>query len=488
MKKTVNSRSYYYFRQEQIEIVPYQNQCSVTFPSSKAFTFASKTLSKYFQDIKWHFFELENLATVDLSAADLKSLLKDIALPPYFIQPVYYLKDKKYEGARDLVMNNRFIIHFNKTLKADAIKKICLDYKCVPVETLVKGDNMVLVRYTGDEEGFLPTINRFNEVFTKETVRYAHPDFINGVQMTAEPPFTDNPEFHFQQAALQQIGVLDAWAAIKTGDQSLPPTRVAILDEGIQITHPDLGAQKVINRSDRIGGTCPYNSNNGHGTAVAGIIGAANNNLYIVGVAPHSLLADIRISYTSTSGFRQSSTSKVNRGLQDAIDWKARVINISWSHPPVDSITSQIEAAIDKKIVVCCAAGNYSGSESQAVLFPAFLAATHPVIAVAACDALNNLIDDSATTSFGSRRGPEVTVAAPGIHIATLRIGGANFITDFKGTSASTAFVSGIAAIILSLDPTLLPVAVRDLLKNTATPTGTGPVVNALAAVGTLVV
>lgn len=480
-----NPSEYYYFNGKRFAITPFQNQVSISFGSRLDLNKGASMLQKLYPDIKWHFFPPENVATACLSVDDLQSKIKVLSFPTAKIFPVYHIEGRKYRGSRDLILNGTHIVRFNQGIKYATIQKICEENKCLPIEAIDKENNLYLVRYNGDDQLFLKTVNAFYEKYGGKEVLYAHPDFINSVHM--ETGVNDNPQFVFQQGALEQIGITKAWDHINNSGKPLSVIRVAILDEGIHIPHEDLGAGKVINRFDKIGGACPYNVDNGHGTAVAGIVGALNNDRYIVGVAYDTLLADIRISYRDSNGNRISSTTKAVKGLTDAINWNARVINISWSHPPVDSIADKIQAAIDKNIVVCCAAGNFTGTESQLVRFPASLAATKPVVAVAACNDLNTLINDGPDTGFGSCRGSEVTVAAPGIHIVTLSINGLNFITNFKGTSAAAAFVSGVAALLLAINPAQTPVIIRDLLKNTAI-TGTGQnVVSAISAVTNVV-
>jgi subtilisin family serine protease len=242
---------------------------------------------------------------------------------------------------------------------------------------------------------------------------------------------------------------------------------VAVLDEGVDLGHPDLRFAGVgINLGTMLPDGSPTGS---HGTAVAGIIGAIfNNALGVAGVSGNSRILPI--------AFQNWTDVEVAIGITWAAQNGAQIINMSfgfngWSHAIVDPA---IQFAFTKNVVMVVATHNYNG----AITYPA----TNPlVMAIGASDEVDNrktpLSPDHET--WGSNFGAQISVVAPGVHIpSTDRVGGAGYnITDytltFNGTSAATPHVAGMAALIRSLYPSLSNVQVRQLIEASAQKVGT---------------
>lgn len=466
---------YYYYQNEPLPIIVNANKTAVYCKSAKVALKLNSTFKKNPPATSWYFGAKERIFVVDSPYAEVQSYIgKVIKLEQAFIYPVSRYENEKWNAYNDMVFNGQFLVRFREGLAPKQVSEICTGLRCRPVR-LLKGENApYLVQYDGEETAFLHIVNAFREKFDKELVVYAHPNFVNAVRQEALPgiPGTQTDVFN-------QIRVSDAWQKLSDRNFSFGGVKVAVLDEGIHDTHTDIA---LTHRFDQVGGTCPFNYLNTHGTSVAGIIGAKNNLSMLLGVAFQAQLADIRISYLDGNKNRQSSTYKVLDGLQAAIDCSAKVINISWTQHPVDAIRDKILLALNKKITVCCAVGNFLNGESAVVRFPASLASSLSIIAVGACNDTNILISP-ANASFGSCFGPELTITAPGLNIPALTmspVGLPGVTQTFSGTSAATALVSGAAALLLTAAPGLTPVQVRDLLRSRATNPGT--VLNAGAA------
>lgn len=253
-----------------------------------------------------------------------------------------------------------------------------------------------------------------------------------------------------------RIDAEKAWP-ISTAD----PIKVAIVDTGIDLKHPDLkdnikGGYNAINPSRS------PNDDNGHGTHVAGIVAALNNAIGVVGVGPQIDLYAVKVLNASGSGY----LSDVIEGLDWAVQNGMQVINMSLGTPQdIPSFHEAIQRVYQAGIVQVAAAGNTGGS----VVYPA---AYPEVIAVSATDQNNQI------ASFSSR-GPEIDLSAPGVNIySTYK--GSSYAT-LSGTSMAAPHVAGAAALVLSvpskcdfdLNGSCSPDEVKQRLEQTAIDLGT---------------
>ncbi|GJM64589.1 S8 family peptidase [Persicobacter diffluens] len=208
-------------------------------------------------------------------------------------------------------------------------------------------------------------------------------------------------------------------------------TKVAVLDTGIDESHPDL-KEAIIETHDFTNEG--INDNNGHGTHCAGIIGARLNNFGFVGVAPQCELLIGKVL-----GNNGGSNQMVADGIYWATDNGADIISMSLGGPYSDNELFQaIHYALFHGKTVICAAGNSGKLSKNSVGYPGKYGG---VITVASHDENGNV-------SGFSSRGGELDFTAPGSNIwSTFNNGG---FAELSGTSMATPFVAGLAALILS--------------------------------------
>lgn len=270
-----------------------------------------------------------------------------------------------------------------------------------------------------------------------------------------------------QAWSLRALKLPDVWPAAA----GAPATVVAVIDTGVDAAQPDLvGA--VVAGADTLDSETGTADDNGHGTAVAGVIAArSDNRIGVTSVCGTCALMPVKV--IGANGF--GDAAHIATGIVWATDHGARVINLSVIlDGPQQSVADAVRYAHDRGVVVVAAAGNGGG------LDPTYPAAYPEVISVAAAQ-------EDGTLYPWTQRGPWVDVAAPGCSPSTARGGG---FTMFCGTSSASASVAGVVALALSVVPTASNVDVERAISETAAPLRGGGVasghVDALALVDAL--
>ena len=211
--------------------------------------------------------------------------------------------------------------------------------------------------------------------------------------------------------------------------------KIAIIDTGIDEDHPDLddnikgGINFVSKPSWRTPDPNKWDDDNGHGTHVAGIIAAEDNNIGVVGVAPGADLYALKVLDRTGSGY----VSDVVMAIQWATVNEIQVINMSLGGAYDIWLDGACLLAYVEGLILVAAAGN-GGS----VIYPA---AYDSVIAVSATNSADEL-------AYFSSTGPEVKLAAPGEDIYSTYKGGG--YTTLSGTSMASPHVAGVAALVIA--------------------------------------
>jgi subtilisin family serine protease len=239
--------------------------------------------------------------------------------------------------------------------------------------------------------------------------------------------------------------------------------RVAVLDTGIDEAHPDL-MDAIDDARDFTRSRFGPIDRNGHGTHTAGTIGARENNVGVIGVAPECRLLIGKV--LSDDGAGNSAT--VAAGIDWACDSGAQIISLSLGSPQPDAVLlAAITRASQKGVFIIAAAGN--DGRDNSVNYPARWRDT---IAVGA-------VDENGQLAPFSSRGPEVDIAAPGENILSTWLD--RGYAKLSGTSMATPFVSGVVALAVALhrdaDDIRTPLRtvndLRDHLARTAIDAGT---------------
>jgi len=263
------------------------------------------------------------------------------------------------------------------------------------------------------------------------------------------------------------IGADQVWAMGVTGAGS----EAAILDTGIDYTHPDLGGCfgsgcKVVAGYDFVNGDSDPWDDHGHGTHCAGIVAA---NGAVKGVAPDASLHAYKVLDEYGSGWDSDIIAAIERAVDpdgdpvtdDAVD----VISMSLGGggDPDEPLALAVDAAVDEGVVVAVAAGN-SGPGYQTVESPGVARKAFTVGATDKSDNIASFSSRGPVADFYELTKPEIV--APGYYInSTLPGGGYGYKS---GTSMATPHIAGCAALIKQLHPTWTPAMIQANLMNRA--------------------
>ncbi|ANN21672.1 type VII secretion-associated serine protease mycosin [Amycolatopsis orientalis] len=279
--------------------------------------------------------------------------------------------------------------------------------------------------------------------------------------------------------AQQRMAVDRVWSLTKGAGVT-----VGVVDTGVDGDSPQLSGGRVkpgvdVTTAERK----PANDDCfGHGTFVAGIIGAAvRPGTGFAGVAPEATILPIRCAVTTADGSPPVLTAvEMANGIRAAVDGGARVINISAStDTPDEGLADAVRYAARRDVVLVASAAN-SAQQGDPVTYPA----SYPtVIAVGAIDMTGKRAEFSQTGKF-------LSLMAPGVAVTSIGPGGAGHWVG-SGTSYAAPFVAGVAALVRAYRPELSAEQVKRRLEATADhPAAALPdaqlgwgTVNALAAV-----
>ncbi len=293
--------------------------------------------------------------------------------------------------------------------------------------------------------------------------------------------FTPNDPLYNRQWYLGRIHAFDAWTQLPT----LGTVRVAVLDSGVDSSHPDLQSQIVDGRS--FVSSSWENDTNGHGTFVAGEIAAATNNG--TGIASVGFPVELLIAKIVRSDGTISPDAEA-RAIHWAVDRGARVINMSFggvrdphdrsldTYSPLEA--AAVQYAVSKGALVVAAVGNADSAPTEPWGYAGYPAALPHVLGV------GSLNRDGTVPMFSNRDSRYVDLAAPGESIfstlpraltATSRPGcfpqgysecGPMEFRRGEGTSFSAPQASAAAAVLFATDPGLQSDQVSNILERTA--------------------
>lgn len=291
----------------------------------------------------------------------------------------------------------------------------------------------------------------------------------------------DDPGFDaqwgLQSPTGPDINALQAWE-ITTGS---PSVIVAVIDSGIDASHPDLQGQLWVNPAEIAGNGIDDDQNGmvddvhgwdfltnsnvlrddeGHGTHVSGIIAAVSNNgTGVAGVAPGVKLMPLKFLDARGDG----DTSDAVLAIRYAVDHGAAIINASWGGADdTRALRDAIDYARSHGVLFVTAAGNqHANSDVRTTNFPPSYRMANMLV-VASIDVQGRL------SSFSNHGARTVDLAAPGSNILSTARGGGT--VTFSGTSMAAPFVSGVAALLASVNPTWSATQIIDRILATVRP------------------
>ncbi len=260
---------------------------------------------------------------------------------------------------------------------------------------------------------------------------------------------------------------------------------VAVIDTGIDLTHPDLKANISNQSKTCVVGTLNANDDNGHGTHVAGTIAAANNTIGVLGVAPSAKLYSVKVLDRYGSGSWSSVICGIDWVTAHASTIKVASMSLAGAGTSDnncgvtnnDPLHQAICKSVAAGVTYVVAAGN-NAADSTNFVPAAYDDAVITVSALADSDGrasgLGGVTDYGADDTFAtfSNFGSPVDIAAPGVAIYSTWKGGT--YNTISGTSMATPHVSGAAALYIAAHPGALWTTVREGLKSAGEVLGAG--------------
>ena len=424
-----------------------------------------------------------------------------------------------------LVATDRVIVAMAPGITPDSV--FAGDSRFVGWEHLAGTPDQYLVTVAGGAG--LPTLAASNQLAGDTRFQWVSPNFYRDFQRhyTPNDPLLGS-EWHLDntgQKAGAVVGadasILKAWDIVPGGSASVT---VAVLDDGIELTHPDL-APNIATNLGEIAGNGLDNDGNGwvgdvngwdfttngingdnnpaadsptdiHGTSVAGVIAAkGNNGIGVAGVAFNTTILPVRIfgstgAATTDANIASAIYYAAGRTKDGLSQWSgAQILNNSWGGLSPSAVIRDAfawagtSARNGKGVISIVSSGN---DYDSALSFPANLAGSIPgILAVGAST-------DQDHRAFYSNYGPELGVVAPsnggafgivttdrqsteGYNTTSGSTGNYTSGGQFGGTSSAAPVVSGIAALLLARDSSLTAADIRGLIRNTTDYIGPDP-------------
>jgi len=375
---------------------------------------------------------------------------------------------------RSMDAGNTGLTSIDELNKKFGVVKMETGYQTSPLSSLRSGDGeLYKLTFTSGV-----TVEEAVSAYSMDSnVLYAQPNYLGKFALVP-----DDSKYSLQDDLLVVKGP-EAWE-ICYGNKNVV---VAVIDTGVQTTHPDL-AGNIWNNSDEIAGNGADDDGNGyiddvcgwdfisasdvqagedggpqdndpddkygHGTAVAGVVGAVGNNgIGMAGTAWECQIMALRAGYVNSGGSAILTVFDVSSAIRYAADNGAKVVNMSFTFPSdSDALRSAVSYAASKGCFLVAAAGN----DNAGVQYPALYS---EVVAVAATDKSDKKAD---FTCYGG----EIDISAPGVIIATTYKDSGYYY--MSGTSFAAPRVAGGAVLLLSYNPSLSSAELRSILCNSA--------------------
>lgn len=397
-----------------------------------------------------------------ISPADAKTILKQLSTLPEieFVHSLLYVEEND-----TLVLTNEIGVKLKPSLTVENLEK---EYEVKLIREDPFDDTYKILKVLRHSR--LNSLEIANMLTESGMVEFACPNFIRKIDFDATP----NDYYYPNQWALPKVDTPLAWD-YETGSSNIV---VAVLDQGVDLDHPDLGSIIVPGYdavdNDNVPQCNPYD---GHGTCCAGIIAAiTHNNIGVAGIAGGwssaggCRIMPIRIA----EGYNFVADSDIKYCFEWAVGHGAKILSNSWGGGPYsDIIVEGIQYAVDHDCLVFFSSGNTSGQLS----FPAYV---QQCIAVGATDqndvrwyysAYGNGLDITAPSGDVNLQGDIWTTdntGNDGYYPSQCPTGSpdGNYMGNFGGTSAACPHAVGVAALMWSRYPSASAATIRYVLEH----------------------
>ncbi|NLN73274.1 MAG: S8 family serine peptidase [Bacteroidales bacterium] len=483
LKISVAQEYFYYYEREKVPLVLSNEKVFVKFKESKTENEKREIIATipFVKPVeKKAVAHPNNIVILDITSGKSKAEVKTIINSLNKIEDVIvsnpfciYMPDSTLQGITD-----QFVVKLKSPLDFNELEKLSKETNTILLkQNEFEPSVYILIADKNSNGNALEMANYFFETGKFE---FAEPAFYRIVRTQCT-----NDEFFNQQWGLQNTGqhsgisgadinICQAWQ-ITRGRKEVS---VAVIDEGVDLNHPDL-INNLLPGFDATGG-----GNNGgpqgddaHGTACAGIIAAQGNNIIgISGIAPNCRIIPVRIIVDGSIQYDYWAADGINWAWQNGAD----ILSNSWRF---GSQSSLITLAINNATTqgrnglgcpVLFAAGNYNTS----VIYPANLSNTIAVGAMSMCNERKSPSSCDGEKNWGSCFGNELDIVAPGVKIYTTDISGSagyetsNYTATFNGTSSACPHAAGVMALILSVNRCLSQEDARRVLETSCDKVG----------------
>lgn len=312
-----------------------------------------------------------------------------------------------------------------------------------------------------DKPEEVPSEQLSDQIKAESTVEDYEP--INLVTLEATKGLKINDPESQKQYHLDVINADKAWE-ITSGK---PSVKIAIIDSGIDLNHPDLKARLITGRNIIRPSQKPMDDN-GHGTHVAGIAAAtAGNGIGVVGIAPNCSLMPVKALENG-----RGTDIDIAEAIVWATDNDADVINISIGlYTKSKALERAVKYAIGKNVVVVSSSGN--DSKNSKIHLPSMIKGVIEVSATKVYLTSSKVYEKFADFS---NYGQQVSVAAPGEEIlSTMPTYKVELTKEaglkygiMSGTSMASPMVAGLAALLKSQDASLTPAEIKQIIEKSS--------------------
>lgn len=375
-----------------------------------------------------------------------------------------------------LVLNNEFVVKLKRKVSTKQFEKMLDNKKLTIVNADKWANDFFIVRFNyGTYEELFETIERVsNNKGWSKLIEFIHPNFESVTQRNdVENSCTINL-MYYQPKWLDIIKAPKAWDYINTHNLYKKTIPLVLVDQGIDVNHVEFRPDQFydgINAFSKNSSILPDDQNENHGTACSGILLSQNKYQGILGIAPDlAKVYGIKIfemqgatEYSAKNGLIRTALityANFPNNLPMVYNFSCKLAGYD------DSIQDAFTYLNSSKKLLVCAAGNKSLTGNTDIVFPAQLA--HSI-----CVGSVNIDVDTGKigwSDFNCHTGDirSIDVCAPGNLIETTSTN--QHYCTFSGTSFATPLVSGLAAMIFSINPDLTSTKVKEIILDTANP------------------